>query len=216
MSFFRIPIRIHWSWFIFAALFLGREVALLNFVGVQVGLALLFSAFIAVLFHELAHALVARHLGYETEKITMHLFGGLAEIRTQNIKNYEMIIIALSGPMSNLLLATLCLISLLIPFSTIFPRLYNYMIFFGLLNLMVGVFNLTPAWPMDGGRVVRAGLFHLGLRESIVMNISHFLTIICSIALFSLGVSISAPSISAASLLLLGVIYAERRRGMTF
>jgi len=113
----------------------------------MLGLAL----FGSVALHELGHALMARRFGIDTHHITLYPFGGIAMLSQPPSNPRQELWIALAGPAVNFLLVGLAgLVALLVPIVST-PALI-----FLILNLVLGVFNLLPAFPMDGGRVLRA------------------------------------------------------------
>jgi Zn-dependent protease len=158
---FGITIRVHW-------LFLAM-VAFFVFVGAETPgqrLFLLFGFSVlssVVLLHELGHSLVAKAFGLRVVDITFWPLGGMA--RMSEIPESTRIegLIAIAGPMVNFVLAGLAL-----PFASLEHALvldFNYRgleppvqlaTVFVTVNLMLGLFNLIPAFPMDGGRVLRA------------------------------------------------------------
>ena len=98
--------------------------------------------FVLVTLHEFSHMLAAKKLGYEINKIELFPFGGVAEYKgLLEMEPYHEIIIALAGPVLNFILAGLFLI-------IDYDLLIKY-------NLVIGIFNLIPALPLDGGRVLR-------------------------------------------------------------
>lgn len=106
-------------------------------------------AFASVVAHELGHALVARHLGVRVASIELHFFGGAARLIDAPRRPGDEIAIAAAGPAVSFALGGF---SLLLASATGAP-------FFGTLawiNLAIGAFNLVPALPMDGGRILRA------------------------------------------------------------
>ena len=124
---------------------------LLAFVGLSGGsgfhgVALTTAAFGCVLLHELGHALMARQFGIATEDITLYPIGGVARLRRLPKAPGAELLIALAGPAVNF--AILAVLSLL-PGGYFVNNLFN-------ANVMLALFNLIPAFPMDGGRVLRA------------------------------------------------------------
>lgn len=119
---------------------------------------------VVVLAHELGHALVAQRCGVQVHKITLYPFGGMAHMSMIPERGREELIIALAGPVTNLALALPFLVVL--PFmGGITPDLQNglssgplvlVMQFWAVTNLLLGLFNLLPAFPLDGGRVLRS------------------------------------------------------------
>lgn len=108
-----------------------------------------------VALHELGHALVAQHFGIGTRNITLLPIGGVAQLERMPTASREELYIALAGPAVNVVIGgALFGVLALLPGPDAFailPRL-------ALANLVLAVFNLLPAFPMDGGRVLRAAL----------------------------------------------------------
>jgi Zn-dependent protease/predicted transcriptional regulator len=139
-----------------------------------VGAGLLF--FVSVLLHELAHSLVAIRSGIPVPRITLFLFGGMAEISEEPHNPRDEFLIAIAGPATSLAIGVCCsalgaalagagfaerlledqarALAGLSPLSTLFFWL-------GPVNIVLGLFNLVPGFPMDGGRVLRAALWWL-------------------------------------------------------
>jgi len=144
-----IPIRLHWS---FLALWAGFALYALSIGGLQalmmsgvVGVGLLLS----VCLHELGHAMAAKRYGIDTAHITMYPFGGVAAIKDMPEEPDQELVIALAGPAVNFALVAVFGLA----FAVFGSRFLVAMIG---LNLVMGLFNLIPAFPMDGGRVLRA------------------------------------------------------------
>lgn len=108
------------------------------------------TGFSLVLLHELGHSLVARHFDVQVKDITLWPLGGVAWM--EDIPEDPKIegLIAIAGPLVNLVLAACALPLLLVPGLNAVAGLFIW------VNLMLGLFNLVPAFPMDGGRVLRA------------------------------------------------------------
>ncbi len=113
--------------------------------------AMLLLTFFGVLLHELGHAVVARRLGVPIAGIDLHVFGGAAKMLGMPRSARDEILIAAAGPAVSLALAAV---------GGLLYALTGFVGFFYLLwiNLLLGVFNLLPALPMDGGRIFRAAL----------------------------------------------------------
>jgi Zn-dependent protease len=127
-----------------------------------IAIALLFYSFI--LLHELSHAVIARMHGIDARRITLFLFGGVAQIGAEAQKPSHEFRIAVAGPLMSLFLAgVLAAVSrILHPGHTgLPPGVWGRL---SMLNLFLALFNLVPAFPMDGGRLLRAGLW-AGLRD---------------------------------------------------
>lgn len=108
-------------------------------------------AFAVVLMHEFCHVLIGRLLGVQTQSVELMPFGGVA--RMQAISGGKEMLIAAAGPASNLALA-----ALLDTVALRWPGLAGPFLPWVQVNVMIGVFNLIPAYPLDGGRVLRAML----------------------------------------------------------
>jgi Zn-dependent protease len=126
----------------------------------MVGLTL--AVFGCVVLHELGHALMARHFGIATRDITLYPIGGVARLERMSERPVEELLIALAGPAVNVVIALVLFVglALLEPFSfqDVLPALQGES-FLGtlmMINIVLVLFNLIPAFPMDGGRVLRA------------------------------------------------------------
>jgi Zn-dependent protease len=132
---------------------------LLLFTGVMTGGPLLVLVFSCVLLHELGHALMARRFGIETADITLYPIGGVARLNRIPKAPGAEFLIALAGPAVNFAIVLALLAFEIASYSFgIPPLLGGLMAWLMIVNLTLGLFNLIPAFPMDGGRVLRAAL----------------------------------------------------------
>jgi len=116
--------------------------------------------FASLILHELSHSLVARRFGLRVGGITLFVFGGVAELEQEPESPKSELWIALAGPAMSLLLAGLFLIaSIMLNGSGISKPLEIVFTYLALINFILAVFNLVPAFPLDGGRVLRALLW---------------------------------------------------------
>lgn len=166
-----IRVDVHPSWFVVYALVtwivagdaaiahLGRPAALA--IGALAALLL----FASVVVHEFAHALVARANGTQTESIALFLFGGIATLESEPVGPVADFLVALAGPAVSGLLACAAYGAMLgaarfAPPGAA-PVVTNVLAYVTVVNAVLAVFNLVPAYPMDGGRVLRALLWRL-------------------------------------------------------
>ncbi len=124
-------------------------------------LVFLLALFACVLMHELGHALTAQRFGIQTRDITLLPIGGVARLERMPEKPLHEMWVALAGPGANLLIAALLFIGLIVtktfePMTTLSLTSGNFAERLLAVNLSLLLFNLVPAFPMDGGRVVRA------------------------------------------------------------
>ena len=154
---FGIPVRIH-------ATFLLLVYALLVFFDEPLqALALTGLSFGCVLLHELGHSLVARGFGLRVMDITLWPLGGIARMSEIPENSRIEALIAIAGPAVNFALAGLGFLALTIGQALGFDELALYFVAaFLFANLVQGTFNLLPAFPMDGGRILRAFLGRKG------------------------------------------------------
>ncbi|TVQ34800.1 MAG: CBS domain-containing protein [Geminicoccaceae bacterium] len=116
--------------------------------------------FVSIVLHELAHAVVARRDGMGIDGITLFVFGGVAEMKSEPKSPGAEFRMAIAGPVMSVLVAALCYAAAVLgqgmgagdPFVAVFAYL-------ALLNTILVVFNMVPAFPLDGGRVLRAALW---------------------------------------------------------
>jgi Zn-dependent protease/CBS domain-containing protein len=114
--------------------------------------------FCSVLAHELSHALVARRFGVQVHDITLFIFGGAANLEHDATTPRAEALIAIAGPASSLLIGG---VLTGIDFFLTQPQLDAVFGWLGFINITLGLFNLIPGYPMDGGRLVRALLWKI-------------------------------------------------------
>jgi Zn-dependent protease/CBS domain-containing protein len=172
-----IPVRLNWTFLIVLPLFaylIGSQIGMIAEVMNQsfgagidptaieagitpwvLGLAAALGLFGGVLLHEFGHSIVAMRYGYEIESITLWLLGGLASFAEFPEDWKHEFWIAIAGPLVSVAVGLICYVVF-----TVAPIGADAVLFvFGylaLLNIVLAVFNMLPAFPMDGGRVLRA------------------------------------------------------------
>lgn len=124
--------------------------------------------FLSILMHEFGHALVARRYGVETKDIILLPIGGLARLNKLPEKPFQEFVVAIAGPLVNFLIALFLfpyLYFVMVPGvegrgvptpETIMSDYFYFIPFIFAMNIGLAVFNLLPAFPMDGGRILRA------------------------------------------------------------
>lgn len=168
-SLFGFTVRLDLSWLLLALLIswsLGAGLFPQQYPGLSasayawMGIAAAVGIFFSIVFHELSHSLVARYYGMEIRGITLFLFGGVAEMEREPPSPKSELLMAVAGPISSVLLAVLFLAvaaisrqaGLAVPVVGVTETLAT-------INVWVAVFNLVPAFPLDGGRMLRAALW---------------------------------------------------------
>jgi Zn-dependent protease/predicted transcriptional regulator len=164
---FGIRIEIDYSWFIVVALVffsLGFQFFPVVY-GFSTSTSLLLGAlttllfFSSVLLHELSHAVVANRNGVDIRKIILFIFGGVASLSKEPTKPGVEFRIAIAGPLMSLLLSAIFFaISYVLPDSA-YP-LAVALQYLSIINVALALFNLIPGYPLDGGRLLRALLWH--------------------------------------------------------
>ncbi|MDP2733775.1 MAG: site-2 protease family protein [Hoeflea sp.] len=126
------------------------------------GIVAMLGMFASLILHELSHSLVARSYGLKVGGITLFIFGGVAELEEEPRDPKSEFQIAIAGPLMSLFLAGLFYgASNLVaggPEIGLVGALFGYL---ALINLMLAVFNLIPAFPLDGGRMLRAAIWRV-------------------------------------------------------
>jgi Zn-dependent protease/CBS domain-containing protein len=121
------------------------------------GLVASFLFFVSILLHELGHAVVALRHGLRTRSITLFIFGGVAQMERDPRDGRAEFWMAAAGPAVSLALAGLFYACAALPF--VGPSTAAVARYLALINLMLAVFNLVPAFPLDGGRLLRGALW---------------------------------------------------------
>ena len=144
-----IPVKLHSSFLAFTVILMllsgmsGGAGAALNVLGAMIILL------VCVVMHELGHALMAQVFGISTQEIIMTPLGGLALLDQPLMNARCEVWVAIAGPAVNFIL-----VGLAFPLFHVIPS--EGLLWFVSINLMLGFFNLVPAFPMDGGRILRA------------------------------------------------------------
>jgi Zn-dependent protease len=174
---FGINIEIDWSWLLILMLvvwdlsttFAQIQPDWSTFFAITMGILAALLFFLSVLLHELAHSLVAKSQGLPVNKITLFLFGGVANIREEPKSPGNEFTMAILGPVTSIVIGFVLLllagIGLQVQDLSQFDPLEflqglgafrTLAVWLGSINVILGVFNLIPGFPLDGGRVLRS------------------------------------------------------------
>jgi Zn-dependent protease len=168
-----IPVRLDPTWFAGLAVLvaLSRQLWAPGLGGagaVLLSVVFALAFFGCVVLHELAHALVARAVGVPTAEIRLFVFGGVARIAGEPADPGGEALVAMAGPLASVLLAGLCDLAsraLAGPAGDLLALLF-------VGNLVVAGFNLLPGFPLDGGRVARALVWHVTGRRLLATRVT--------------------------------------------
>ncbi len=174
-----IEVRVHWSFLLIivygAVIFGGEGGSLL--MGALYGVFVILLLFLCVTLHEFGHALVAQHFNINVPHITLLPIGGVASLERLPDKPRDELLITIAGPLVNfaiaLILIPIALGAMTLPANGVAngitlaalraatrniqtPGVVNLLVYLIAINLLLGLFNLLPAFPMDGGRILRA------------------------------------------------------------
>jgi len=158
LSWFLIAILIVWS---LSSRYFPEAVPGLDAVSYLIlGLAGAIGLFASIIFHEFAHAMVARRLDMPIGGITLFLFGGVAELNDEPPSPRVEFLVAIVGPIASFFLAAaFYVLALGIPDAAYLVPVTAVLAYLALINLVLAVFNLLPAFPLDGGRVMRSAVW---------------------------------------------------------
>ena len=158
-----VDINLHWTfllligWILFSELLAGS-----SWTAAWMGVGFILSLFGCVVLHELGHALAARAFGVPTKDITILPIGGVARLGRIPEHPVQEFVIAIAGPLVNLGIAAAIMVLLLVLgagelwFGSVITGHFLQNLMWA--NVVLVLFNLLPAFPMDGGRILRAGL----------------------------------------------------------
>lgn len=167
-SFAKIPVKIHWTFLLIVFYVIGSGlVGGATIPEIFIEVCFILTMFLCVVMHEFGHALTAQRYGIKTEDIILLPIGGVARLRNMPEKPVQELVVAIMGPMVNVVIALLLFIFLSVYMDLrilsldLLDNIHfgNWSGFLPLLmisNIMLVLFNMIPAFPMDGGRVLRA------------------------------------------------------------
>jgi Zn-dependent protease/CBS domain-containing protein len=153
LNVFGIPIELDAS-FLILILFV-YVMTFLKLIPLQLAV-LITLVFVTVVIHELAHSYVAQRYGVEIERIVLLPIGGVSQMGEIPRSPRQELLISVVGPLTNMAIA-LAIYLIYLGTNNLLPSIINsFLIDFAYVNILLGVFNLIPAFPMDGGRILRA------------------------------------------------------------
>ncbi|MBZ0218357.1 MAG: site-2 protease family protein [Fimbriimonadaceae bacterium] len=140
----------------FPSIYEGLPTATYWWMGIVAALGLFFS----IVFHELSHSLVARRYGIQIKGITLFMLGGVAEMGTEPKSPRAEFMMAIAGPLASIFLGLVFyVLAAAVNLFSAPEALYGVFSYLAFLNGVIAVFNMVPAFPLDGGRVFRAALW---------------------------------------------------------
>jgi len=179
---FGIEVSIHFSWLIISLL-IAWSLATGAFPRLHAGLppasywsmaaAVVIGLAVSIVLHELAHSLVGRAFGMSVQRITLFLLGGVAELDEEPRAPRAELLMALAGPAASLVLSLMFALAASALQSTAAPAEAAIALgYLATFNVVLAVFNLTPAYPMDGGRILRAAIWMMTGRPETATRIA--------------------------------------------
>lgn len=167
-----IPIEVHYTWLIvFGLITTTLSTSYLSKYALYTSNAIIWIIggvasivfFTCVALHELMHSYIAIRRGLSIKRITLFLFGGVAEIEGEPKTAKDELYIAIAGPITSTVLSFLFFILYKL-FPSLFPPIGEAIAYLYRVNLLLAGFNIIPAFPLDGGRVLRA-LLWMGFKD---------------------------------------------------
>lgn len=164
-TFWQIPVKLHWTFGLLLGLILFSAYKNGLTLPQTVGFVLFFLCiFLCVVLHEFGHALMAKRFHVVTRDIILSPVGGVARLESLPKNPFQELSIAIAGPMVNLIIAAILIPVLYFVFDTGWPRLddfkydkpVEFLKYLAFVNVGLFFFNLIPAFPMDGGRILRS------------------------------------------------------------
>jgi Zn-dependent protease len=160
---FRVSIDISWfflAFYLVLTLSTSRFPTALPYQGTNtylaMGIAGALGLFLSIILHELAHAVMARRFGLPIGGITLFIFGGVAELRQEPKTPRSEFWVAIVGPLASIAIAAACFVSERVSKAAGLSPLTAVLEFLAVTNTALALFNLVPAFPLDGGRILRS------------------------------------------------------------
>jgi len=164
------PVQVDLSWLIIAILItwsLAEGVFPASYPELEpaaywsMGIAGALGLFLSIILHEVSHAVAARRYGLPMKGITLFIFGGVAEMEREPPSGRAEFAMAIAGPIASVVIALICFGAYVTTTGMDGPApIQGVLAYLGVINGVLVAFNLIPAFPLDGGRVLRAALWH--------------------------------------------------------
>jgi len=167
-----VPVYVHWTFLLLIAWFMAGPLVSGSPDAMAAGLraaGFILAIFGCIVLHEMGHALAARRYGIATRDITLLPFGGVASLERMPEKPVQELVVALAGPLVNVVIAALIIPAVLAidgvaaftppagdSDGAVLLHRSHFLASLGAVNLFLVIFNMIPALPMDGGRVLRS------------------------------------------------------------
>ncbi|TWT82714.1 putative zinc metalloprotease Rip3 [Planctomycetes bacterium CA13] len=209
-----IDLYVHWTFALLIA-YVAFESQTEGLGGMAFGVLQLFGVFLCVTLHEYGHAMAARRFGIPTIDITLLPIGGVARLQRMPRIAWQELVVAVAGPAVNVVIVTLLLGGMLVlgtwgylfavvglptdeatyeAANQVFaqPSIFGFAVAMLAINTMLVLFNMIPAFPMDGGRVLRSFLAMVTDYRTATYVASR-IGIVCAILMASVGIYFKAP-----------------------
>ena len=159
--------------------------------------------FTSVLLHEIGHASMARAFNISTRSITLYPFGGIALIEREPESESQEFFVALAGPAANFIIACFAM-----PIALLEQQIVPWLLW---INVLMGIFNLIPAYPTDGGRILRSWLSgRMGKTKATKISLN--VSIVLAFTFFISGIVFSWLGLTLVGIFLLYAINQEKKR----
>src|SRR6187399_162229 len=168
-TFSGIPVKIHWSFglLLLYIAFDTTQTTGFKWLAILISIGFVLSVFVCVILHEFGHALMARKFGVRTHDILMTPIGGIARLERMPEGRGQEFWVAIAGPVVNFLIVGVIWLGFIVFEREVLPifslsfwnfeeQATSYFKIILLANGYLGTFNLLPAFPMDGGRILRS------------------------------------------------------------
>lgn len=162
---FGIDVKVHWTFFLLLTFFAYLSYSnTQSVVNALITIGIVVALFLCVVAHEYGHSIVAQRMGIEVQDITLLPIGGLARMKSMPERPIDEVKVAVAGPLVNVVLAPIFIalafvfgfdLSQLRNLFEVQESIGNVLLYLGGINIFLVVFNMIPAFPMDGGRVLR-------------------------------------------------------------